>query len=101
VTSALVIAEGHSWFLRWYDRHRAAEFRAFVESLPALAVQAFDATELSKVRRMLAKFGDQTLTLAGAHGLVIMKDRRSAVCCARGPASGPHRRGSRNGVLKL
>ena len=80
VTSALVIAEGHGWFLRRYDRHRAGEFLAFVESLPVFTVQAFDVTELSKVRRMLAKFGDQTLTLADAHGLVIMKDRRSAVC---------------------
>lgn len=80
VTSALVIAEGHGWFLRRYDRHRATEFLAFIGSLPALTVEAFDATELSTVRRMLAKFGDQTLTLADAHGLVIMKDRRSAVC---------------------
>ncbi|MGA1994200.1 MAG: PIN domain-containing protein [Bryobacteraceae bacterium] len=80
VTSALVIAEGHGWFLRRYDRHRAAEFLAFVEALPALTVQAFDVTELSKVRRVLARFGDQTLTLADAHGLVIMKDRRNAIC---------------------
>jgi predicted nucleic acid-binding protein len=80
VTSALVIAEGHGWFLRRYDRHRAAEFLAFVETLPALTVQAFDMAELSKVRRMLAKFGDQNLTLADAHGLVIMRDRRNAIC---------------------
>ena len=79
-TSALVIAEGHGWFLRRYDRYRAAEFLAFIETLPALTVQAFDVTELSKVRQTLAKFGDQTLTLADAHGLVIMKDRRNAIC---------------------
>jgi predicted nucleic acid-binding protein len=80
VTSALVIAEGHGWFLRRYDRHRAAEFLAFVEVLPALTVQPFDATELSTARRMLSRFGDQNLTLADAHGLVIMKDRGSASC---------------------
>jgi predicted nucleic acid-binding protein len=80
VTSALVIAEGHGWFLRRYDRHRATEFLAFIESLPALTLQAFDQSELSKVRQVLARFGDQTLTLADAHGLVIMKDRRTAVC---------------------
>lgn len=79
-TSALVIAEGHGWFLRRYDRRRAVEFLAFVEALPALIVQSFDATELSKVRRVLARFDDQNLTLADAHGLAIMKDRRSAVC---------------------
>jgi predicted nucleic acid-binding protein len=80
VTSALVIAEGHGWFLRRYDRHRAGEFLAFIETLPALTVQAFDVMELSKVRHTLAKFGDQALTLADAHGLVIMKDRRNAIC---------------------
>lgn len=80
VTSALVIAEGHGWFLRRYDRHRAIQFLAFIETLPDLTVQAFDATELSKVRRALARFSDQNLTLADAHGLIIMKDRRSAIC---------------------
>src|ERR1035438_565944 len=64
VTSALVLAEGHGWFLRRYDRHRAAEFLAFVETLPALTIQAFDLAELSKVRRVLARFNDRTLTLA-------------------------------------
>jgi predicted nucleic acid-binding protein len=80
VTSALVVAEGHGWFLRRYDRHRAAQFLAFIDALPALTVQAFDTAELSKVRRALARFGDQNLTLADAHGLVIMKDRRNAIC---------------------
>jgi predicted nucleic acid-binding protein len=80
VTSALVIAEGHGWFLQRYDRHRASEFLAFLSALPALTVQAFDGTELSKARRVLARFGDQTLTLADAHALVIMKDRGNAIC---------------------
>jgi predicted nucleic acid-binding protein len=75
-----VIAEGHGWFLRRYDRHRAAQFPAFVETLPVMTVQAFDAEELSKARRILTGFGDQNPTLADAHGLVIMKDRRCAVC---------------------
>jgi predicted nucleic acid-binding protein len=80
VTSALVIAEGHGWFLQRYDRNRAAEFLAFIDSLPNLVIIGFDAVELTKVRKTLARFGDQTLTLADAHGLVIMRDRRSAVC---------------------
>jgi len=80
VTSALVIAEGHGWFLRRYDRHRATDFLAFLEALPRLTIQAFDATELSKVRKTLTRFNDQTLTLADAHGLVIMQDRQNAIC---------------------
>jgi predicted nucleic acid-binding protein len=80
VTSALVIAEGHGWFLRRYDRQRAMEFLAFIGTLPDLTVQSFDVAELSKVRVTLAKFRDQTLTLADAHGLVIMQDRRTSMC---------------------
>jgi predicted nucleic acid-binding protein len=80
VTSALVIAEGHGWFLRRYDNHRATEFLAFVEALPDLAICAFDAPGLLKVRGMIGRFGDQNLTLADAHGLVIMTDRRTATC---------------------
>jgi hypothetical protein len=56
VTSALVIAEGHGWFLRRYDRHRAAQFLAFLEALPALTIQAFDGAELSKIHRALTKY---------------------------------------------
>ncbi len=79
-TSSLVIAEGHGWFLRRYDRHRAMQFLAFLDTLPTLVVQGFDSAELSKVRKILAKSGDQNLTLADAHGLAVMKDRRIAVC---------------------
>jgi predicted nucleic acid-binding protein len=79
-TSSLATAEGHGWFLRRYDRHRATQFLAFVEALPALAIQAFDAAELIKARAVLTRFDDRNLTLADAHGLVIMNDRRSTAC---------------------
>ena len=79
-TSALVVAEGHGWFLRRYDRHRAGQFLAFINMLPDLTVQAFDSAELSKTRLVLRRFGDQNLTLADAHGLSVMKDRGSAIC---------------------
>ena len=35
-TPALVLAEGHGWFLRRYDRRRAIQFLAFVDALPDL-----------------------------------------------------------------
>lgn len=76
----MAIAEGHGWFLRRYDRHRATEFLAFIEALPDLTGQAFDVTELLKVRQTLARFRDQTFTLADAHGLAIMHDRRTEIC---------------------
>jgi predicted nucleic acid-binding protein len=80
VTSALVIAEGHGWFLRRYDQHRAIQFLSFLEELPAMFVQPFDANELASSTRLLRKFSDQGLTLADAHGLRIMNERRTPVC---------------------
>jgi predicted nucleic acid-binding protein len=79
-TSALVVAEGHGWFLRRYDRHRARQFLAFVDALPAITVEAFDAAALSRAQRVLARFGDQNLTLSDAHGLTIMEERGVGTC---------------------
>lgn len=69
VTSALVAADAHGWFLRRYDARRAAEFLSFLDVLPALTVVAFDCAELAKQRSILSRFSDQDLTLADAHGL--------------------------------
>jgi predicted nucleic acid-binding protein len=80
VTSALVVAEGHGWFLRRYDRERAIQFLNFIDDLPVLAVQSFDREELQKASRLVKKFGDQSLTLADAHGLVIIIERRISTC---------------------
>ena len=80
ITSALVIAEGHGWFLRRYDRRRAIQFLAFVDALPDLTIRAFDATELTRTAAVLKKFSDQDLTLADAHGLSIMHDNRVGAC---------------------
>jgi len=80
VTSALVIAEGHGWFLRRYDHQRAVQFLRFIEELPMLATHPFGPDVLPGVSRLIKKFSDQALTLADAHGLVIMDERRIATC---------------------
>jgi predicted nucleic acid-binding protein len=80
VASALVLAEGHGWFLRRYDRNRAIQFLNFIDALSVLAIQRFDREELAKTSRLLKKFGDQSLTLADAHGLVIISERRISTC---------------------
>lgn len=80
VTSALVIAEGHGWFLRRYDQYRAVQFLAFVEALPALTIEAFDSAGLERASRIVKKYPGQKLTLADAHGLAILQARRSPVC---------------------
>jgi predicted nucleic acid-binding protein len=80
VTSALVIAEGHGWFLRRYDHNRAVQFLAFVDELPALTIQAVDREALTGAGRLVRKYHDQTLTLADAHGLVIMGACKLTAC---------------------
>jgi predicted nucleic acid-binding protein len=80
VTSALVIAEGHGWFLRRYDQHRAIQFLAFIAELPRLTVEPFGAEQLAVASAIVKKFQDQKLTLADAHGLAIMKRHRTDIC---------------------
>jgi len=80
VTSALVIAEGHGWFLRRYDERRAIEFLSFVDQLPKLRFEPFDYEQMTQVRPLVARFADQPLTLADAHGLAIMARRKIRTC---------------------
>jgi predicted nucleic acid-binding protein len=80
ITSALVIAEGHGWFLRRYDQRRAIQLLNFVHELPNLDVCAFDRQDLIKAGLIIKKFSDQSLTLADAHGLVIMSAHRIKSC---------------------
>jgi predicted nucleic acid-binding protein len=80
ITSALVIAEGHGWFLRRYDRYRATQFLAFVNALPAFTVQPFDTVELAEVSRLLNRFGAPNLTLADGLGLFIMQEQKIGFC---------------------
>ena len=79
-TSALVLAEGHGWFLRRYDQRRALEFLNFVDALPSLAIEAFEVDALTQSKTLLKQFSDQKLTLADAHGLVVMAGRRIGTC---------------------
>jgi predicted nucleic acid-binding protein len=80
ITSALVIAEGHGWFLRRYDQRRAVAFLNFVQELRPLQVIGFDQHELGKASLLTKKFADQRLTLADAHGLALMATRRVKFC---------------------
>jgi predicted nucleic acid-binding protein len=80
ITSALVIAEGHGWFLRRYDQQRAVQFLAFADALEGLTVRGFDVSELLKAGRLVRKFPEQKLTLADAHGLAIMRELQVDCC---------------------
>jgi predicted nucleic acid-binding protein len=80
LTSALVIAEGHGWFLRKYNTRQAARFLAFVRELPRLSIQSFDSAALSHASAVAGKFVDQKLTLADARGIAIMKEHALKSC---------------------
>jgi len=80
VTSVLVVAEGHGWFLRRYDQNRALQFLRLIDTLERLAVRAFDEEQLARATNLLRKFHDQPLTLADAHGLAIMNEHRITIC---------------------
>lgn len=80
VTSALVVAEGHGWFLRRYDRQRALQFLNFIAELSVLTIQPFDHEELIKAGRLIKEFSNQSLTLVDAHGLAIINERRTSTC---------------------
>lgn len=80
VTSALVVAEGHGWLLRRYDQRRAIRLLNFIRELPDLEIHAFASHDLAKAGLVIRKFADQSLTLADAHGLVIMTAHRIKSC---------------------
>lgn len=80
VTSPLVIAEGHGWFLRRYDQSRALQFIGFIDSLSPLQVLPLAHSDLDAATRILRRFPDQTLTLADALGLCLMGRHGSTSC---------------------
>ena len=80
VASALVVSEGHGWFLRRYDQRRAIQFLSFIRELPQMELHPFDDAALTKTISVIQKSADQRLTLADAHGLVILKTRRIKTC---------------------
>jgi predicted nucleic acid-binding protein len=80
IASALVVAEGHGWFLRRYDQRRAVEFLSFLQELAVLQVAPFGPDELPETTAILHRFSDQRLTLADAHGLMLMQQARVKAC---------------------
>jgi predicted nucleic acid-binding protein len=80
VTTPLVVAEGHGWFLRRYDARRALEFMGLIEILRPLRVLAVGPREQRAATELLRRFPDQDLTLADATGLHLMAERGVASC---------------------
>src|SRR5215475_5768922 len=79
VTTPLVIAEGHGWFLKRYDSAKGLQFLSMVEAMP-LNVLSVGASEQSEAATFLRRYSDQDLTLTDAVGLHLMSIRRIRVC---------------------
>ena len=79
-TTSLIIAEGHAWFLKRYDRHRAMQFMAMIEVMTPLSVFPVGPAEINGGAAMMRKFKDQDLTLADAVGLHHMAVRKLNLC---------------------
>lgn len=80
VTTTLVIAEGHAWFLRRYDRVRALQFLAMIEDMKPLMVAAVGAAEQSGAVNVMRRYSDQNLTMTDAAGLHLMQIRKIKRC---------------------
>jgi predicted nucleic acid-binding protein len=78
-TTPLVLAEGHGWFLKRYDRYRAMQFVAMVEAMP-LRLISIGVDDHREAVALLRRFSDQDLTLVDAVGLHVMKSHRAAAC---------------------
>ena len=80
ITSPLVIAEGHGWFLKRYDRTKGLQFLAMVESISALRLIPIDQRDIEAATKLMRRFSDQDLTLVDAVGLHAMDTRKTGVC---------------------
>jgi predicted nucleic acid-binding protein len=80
VTTTLVVAEGHGWFLKRYDRTRALQFLSMIEEMTPLRVVGVGRAELEAATALLRRFSDQNLTLADAAGLHLMQARHTDAC---------------------
>ncbi len=80
ITTSLVIAEGHAWFLRRYDRTKALRFLAMIEDMTPLEIAPVGQPEHTDATILLRKYSDQDLTLTDAMGLHIMRMHKLQRC---------------------
>ncbi|MBU2602802.1 MAG: type II toxin-antitoxin system VapC family toxin [Actinobacteria bacterium] len=80
VTTTLVVAEGHAWFLRRYDRTRALQFLAMIEDMAPLKIASVGPAEQTGAGVLLRRYSDQNLTMTDAVGLYLMQERGVASC---------------------
>src|SRR5687767_3019444 len=69
LTTPLVVAEGHGWFLKRYDSNRGLQFLAMVEAMTPLKILPVGSREQQGGTKIVRRFADQRLTLTDAVGL--------------------------------
>lgn len=80
LTTTLVVAEGHGWFLRRFDTTRALQFLAMIQSMSPLRVHGVGSSEQRAGIALLQRFSDQPLTLTDAVGLHVMTANQVRSC---------------------
>jgi predicted nucleic acid-binding protein len=80
ITSTFVVAEGHGWFLKRFDRTKALEFMSMIEFMKPLHVLPVGVTEQKAAVNFLRKFSDQDLTLTDSVGLHLMTTHHIQSC---------------------
>jgi predicted nucleic acid-binding protein len=80
LTTALVIGEGHAWFLKRFDAVRGLRFLAMMEAMTPLETLAVGQREQTAGIEILRSFADQRMTLTDAVGLHVMAARKIRSC---------------------
>lgn len=80
VTTSLVVAEGHGWFLKRFDSNRGLQFLAMIESLTPLQVASVGRRQQEAGISVLRRLSDQKLTLTDAVGLALMEEHGIRAC---------------------
>jgi predicted nucleic acid-binding protein len=80
ITSALVVSEGHAWFLKRYDATRALQFLSMIEDMSFLEVLGVGPDEIESGAKLLREFSDQDLTLVDAVGLHLLGEHGCKSC---------------------
>jgi predicted nucleic acid-binding protein len=79
-TTTLVVAEGHAWFLRRYDRQRALQFLSLLELMSPLRVLGTSRSDQTGAIEVMRRFSDQDLTMCDAVGLHLMEEKTIPSC---------------------
>ena len=79
ITTPLIVAEGHGWFLKRYDSAKALQFLSMIDSMP-LTVVSVGSADMASASVFIRKYSDQDLTVADAMGLHIMSSRKIRSC---------------------